>query len=342
MLVFCAACGLIEITPARSPEVPQAHTSDASDVHKPDTSDARSPEVSEDLEDPTVDLPLEMVPLAQTPAVPNVIMPVASGILVESNAKAAIDFSNTADGYIMVKWLTETTKQLRVQVSGPGSETYTYTIFPNERFEVLPLSDGNGSYTVNVFEQTEGNRYALANSVDFSVTLQDEFAPFLRPNQFVNFNEDSDIVFKAAELVTGMNTLPDMIAAVYGFVISNITYDMEFAHAVQRGEHVGYLPDLDAVLARRKGICFDFAAVMTAMHRSQGIPTKLVIGYAGDVYHAWISVFSEETGWIDGAIFFDGESWILMDPTFASSANDAESLQAFIGDGSSYIEKFLY
>ncbi len=33
---------------------------------------------------------------------------------------------------------------------------------------------------------------------------------------------------------------------------------------------------------------------MTAMLRSQGIPTKLEIGYSGEAYHAWIST------WIDG------------------------------------------
>ena len=34
---------------------------------------------------------------------------------------------------------------------------------------------------------------------------------------------------------------------------------------------------------------------MTGMLRSQGIPSKLVVGYAGTAYHAWISVWTEET-----------------------------------------------
>jgi transglutaminase-like putative cysteine protease len=58
---------------------------------------------------------------------------------------------------------------------------------------------------------------------------------------------------------------------------------------------------------------------MTAMLRSQGIPTKLVIGYAGDIYHAWISVYTEEKGWIENAIEFHGNEWVRMDPTFAST-----------------------
>ncbi len=80
----------------------------------------------------------------------------------------------------------------------------------------------------------------------------------------------------------------------------------------------GYLPDVDKVLERKKGICFDYAAVMTAMLRSLKIPCKLVIGYAGVEYHAWINVYSEDSGWMDGVVFFDGKTWRLLDPTFAS------------------------
>jgi transglutaminase-like putative cysteine protease len=261
---------------------------------------------------------------------------------VESNEKAIIDYSNTDDGYIMVKWLIETDMQLRVQVTASSGTAYTYTILPNDTFNVLPLTDGNGEYEVNVFEQVDGDRYALANSHTFNATLTDEFAPFLRPNQFVDFDEDTGVVVIASQVVAGSADLMDKIAAVYEYVINNFTYDTDFANEVVNGGHKGYLPDLDEVLARGRGICFDYAAVMSAMLRSQGVPTKLVIGYASDVYHAWISVFSEETGWIDGAIFFDGENWQLMDPTFASTASNSASLAEFIGDGSNYTVKFHY
>ena len=289
-------------------------------------------------EDTNMDLGQEMIPLAQSPAVPVVLTPVASGAQVKRNAKSVIDYSNTADGYVMVKWTAETKKQLRVLITGSGGATYTYTILPDNTFEVFPLSDGNGSYTVNVYEQTDGSKYALANTLNVKVTLKDEFAPFLRPNQYVNFSGDSRVAEKAAELVTGKDSLTDKIAAVYNFVVSNFSYDKELADSVQSG----YLPDVDAVLSRRKGICFDYAAVMAAMLRSQGIPVKLVVGFAGDAYHAWISVYSEQTGWINKAIFFDGKSWKLMDPTFESSMKNAAALQNFIGDGSNYLEKYLY
>lgn len=81
---------------------------------------------------------------------------------------------------------------------------------------------------------------------------------------------------------------------------------------------------------------------MTGMLRSQGIPCKLVVGYAGEVYHAWISVWSEETGWVDGAVFFDGTTWQRMDPTFAAGGGKNSSIQEFIGDGTNYTTKYIY
>ena len=91
----------------------------------------------------------------------------------------------------------------------------------------------------------------------------------------------------------------------------------------------------------KTGICFDYASLMTALLRTQKIPTKLVVGYSGTAYHAWISVWTEEEGWIDGVIFFDGSVWHRMDPTFASSGAGDPEIQEFILNGN-YTVKYLY
>lgn len=137
------------------------------------------------------------------------------------------------------------------------------------------------------------------------MTLKDELAPFLRPNQYVNYTEDSQAVALAAELTAGMTDNLEKVKTIYDYVVQNISYDRLLAAKVQSG----YLPDIDQVLAKKKGICFDYAALMSAMLRSQEVPTKLVVGYTGSVYHAWINVYSEEEGWIDAAIYFDGQEW---------------------------------
>ena len=266
---------------------------------------------------------------------PIILLPEASGSMVKENDKAVIDYSNTADGYVMVQYKAETEKKLKVQIKC-SLDTYTFTIVQGQ-WEVLPLGNGSDDYKVQVFENVEGNKYSAVLSVAFSASLTDEFAPFLRPNQYVNYINAPKTMEQGAKLVAGHESVLEKVEAVYDFVIKNFKYDRALAESVQSG----YLPVLDEVLEKRKGICFDYASIMTAMLRSQGVPCKLVVGYAADAYHAWINVWSDEEGWINKAVFFDGKTWQRMDPTFASTSNSA-NIHKYIGDGNNYQEKYFY
>lgn len=280
----------------------------------------------------------EAVALADAPqaAVPDILVAEASGTLVKKVNDAVIDYSNTADGYVMAKFTGTTDKRLKVQVKGPNT-TYTYNIEKGE-WNVFPLSDGDGSYKITVFKNVSGTKYSSVVSVTCEVSLEDEFAPFIRPNQYVNYTPESAVVKKAAELTEDAAEPLEKVKVVYDYVVKNLTYDKKKAATVKSG----YLPVLDKVLEEKTGICFDYAALMTAMLRSQDVPCKLVVGYAGKAYHAWISVWTEESGWIDGAVFFDGSAWHRMDPTFASSGKQSKSIMKYIGDGSNYTAKYLY
>ena len=255
------------------------------------------------------------------PAQITLLRPVASGILVKSNSFATIDYSNTKDGYVMVKYTAATSMKLKVQVIGPSNTTYTYNIKPLE-WNVFPLSDGNGEYRILIAVNKSGSTYSLVLGQRITADMDNEFAPFLRPNQYVNYENATKTMNKAAQLVTGKDSLLDKVAAIYNYVTKNVTYDYEEAETVQSG----YLPVLDEVLETKKGICFDYAALMTGMLRSQNIPCKLVVGYANKSYHAWISVWSADKGWVNGAIFFDGSDWKLMDPTFASTGGGSSNV----------------
>ena len=288
------------------------------------------------------DFELPAVPLAQFPAMFFVYNPTAPGTNVNRNRLAEIDYSNFADGYIKLRYLTPTNQRVMVRIAGPSGMEYVYFLRTDGEFEVFPLSDGNGIYTVRIFENIEGSRFSLSLSHTLNVSLSDEFAPFLRPNQFVNFNSQSRAVALAAELVRDADTIHEKVTEIFTFVIENISYDVELARTVQSG----YVPDIDRVLERGMGICFDYASLMTAMLRSQNIPTRLVTGYAGTAYHAWIDVWSYDSGWISGLIFFDGRTWSLMDPTFAAAgANTAAGIAfalEFIGDGTNYTALRLF
>lgn len=264
-----------------------------------------------------------------------VLEPEASGEREERCDVAVADYSHAEDGYIMVRYFGQTDKRLKVLVHGP-STTYTYDL-PLDEWTVFPLSDGDGSYQVGIYRNTGGTEYAMVMLAQFQVTLHDEFAPFLRPNQYVNYLTAPNTVSQGAQLCTGLEGSLEKVAAVFDFVVQHLQYDDEKAATVQSG----YLPDLDEILKIRKGICFDYAAMMTAMLRSQQVPCKLVVGYAGSIYHAWISIWTEETGWVDGAIFFDGHMWKRMDPTFVSSAQDRTQILDFVENGN-YTAMYLY
>lgn len=284
------------------------------------------------------EMELDLTPLAAAPAVDSAIDPVASGTKTESNSSAVTDYSNAADGYVMIKWVAGGSTKIKVQITGPSSTTYTYNLNTSGTYETFPLSDGSGSYQIRVMRNTSGTKYAVAQTLNTSVSLKDEFAPFLHPNQYVNFTSSSQTAKLAKQLASGKSTEIDKVSVIYEYVVKNISYDKQLAAAPPSG----YLPNLDSVLSKKKGICFDYASLMAAMLRSQGVPTKLVVGYTGNVYHAWINVYSKEEGWIDGIISFDGKTWKLMDPTFASTGNSSDSVMQYIGDGKNYSAKYLY
>lgn len=265
---------------------------------------------------------------------PKVLVPHADGTVKSGNASILIDLSNLSDGYLMTQY-TGTADKVKFFLTTPDNIKYTYDLAPATTYSTLPLTGGNGTYTISVMEHVTDNLYSNLFEQTLSVTLDNEFSPFLYPNQYTWFTAKSATVSKASELTASCHDALDAIGTIYHYVITNISYDEAKAANVSSG----YLPDIDQTLADGTGICFDYAALMTAMLRSQGIPTKLEIGYSGDVYHAWISAYVAEKGWIDSVIEFDGTNWSLIDPTLAAS-NDAKSVKKYIGDGTNYTVKY--
>jgi hypothetical protein len=263
------------------------------------------------------------------------LLPEASGTTTYGNDDISIDASNTSEGYLMVRYQGAAEKT-KVQITAPDQTVFTYSLAKGE-YETFPLSEGDGTYHLEVLENAYDNMYALAFSQDVDVKLTDEFKPFLYPNQYVWFESSSKAVDLAYELSEQSSDDLDFVGRVYEYVITNITYDKAKAEDVL----IDYLPDIDEVLASGTGICFDYASLMAAMLRCQGIPTKLEVGYSGTAYHSWISVYLEEIGWVDNIISFDGQNWSLMDPTLAAS-NNSQSVKDYIGDGSNYTVKYSY
>ena len=226
-----------------------------------------------------------------------VLTPEAPGKKTLGSSPLILDISNQDQGYLTAESDSDDSR-MNIQLTTPSGVVYSYFLL--------------------------------------TIKLQNEFLPFLYPNQYVDFSSKSEACKLAASLVKEDMTDIDILKTFYTYVTSHISYDYDKADSVE----AGYLPDVDDTLSTGTGICFDYAALTTAMLRSQDIPCKLQIGYSGDVKHAWIDVYIRGRGWVTKAVSFDGDTWKLMDPTFDANSDGDEAIQEYIGDESNYTVQF--
>ncbi len=273
---------------------------------------------------------------AYTPGKTKVLVPEFDGSETVSAGALTLDFSNASSGYFMGV-LSEPGKTVNIQVTGPDETIYKYFIDDADVNTAFPFTAGDGTYIILAFENIGNEQYAALLSHSLNVELKSEFLPFLYPNQYVDFTPDSEAVQLAAELSADAETDLDALTAIYRYITENITYDDEKAATVESG----YLPDIDETLRTGTGICFDYAALTVSMLRSLSIPSRLSIGYSGDIRHAWIDVYIESQGWVKNAVEFNGDEWKMMDPTFASAIGSDQDISDYIGDGSNYVLQYV-
>jgi hypothetical protein len=220
--------------------------------------------------------------------------PEAPGTVVYGDSGVSIDASNASEGYLMIK--ASGSKKLKLRIAAGGA-TYTYDLHQGG-YETFPLQEGSATYQVTVFQQVRGSQYAQLYAKKIAADIPDDTSYTLYPNQYVNYDASSEAVAKSGELCQGLTSDPDKASAVIGFVSGSVLYDHIKAKTVESG----YLPDVDDTLDSKKGICFDFSALVACMMRSEGIKCKLVIGYADKYYHAW------------NEVLLDGK-WVRYDTT---------------------------
>lgn len=143
-----------------------------------------------------------------------------------------------------------------------------------------------------------GKTYSNNSTKKFYVTFNKPNAAFLRPNQYVNYSNSSDLLKKTFEITDSFDFISTKIKAIKQYIESNFRYD--YIKALTTLNHA--LPDINKTFEKKTGICQDLAAVCVTMFRAIEIPAKLCIGYVNNIYHAWVEYL------------YNGE-WILYDPT---------------------------
>ena len=249
------------------------------------------------------------------------------------DGKSYIDLSEVSKGYVGVS--VKSDKRIKLQVL-KGDSTYNYDVSSNGTPSIFPLQCGDGTYTFRVMENLEDTKYVCIYYVEKNVELKDKFQPFLRPNDYVNYNKKSDCVKKANELAAKEEDALGVVTSIFNYICKTVKYDFDKAANIQSG----YLPDPDETMNTGKGICLDYAALAAAMMRSQGIPTKMVYGYVSpnDVYHAWNMFYTKETGWVAVKFEVKGKKWTRLDITFSDNGTDS----TYIGNGENYADVYYY
>ena len=220
------------------------------------------------------------------------------GQAVEKDGKLQVDTGYTSQGYFWASAREPSKHRLKLRVTR-GDQTLTYDLNSGAEYECFPLQLGDGNYEISLYENVSGKKYAGAGKITLSVQLESADCCFLVPNQYVNYSIFSEAVAESESLCSG-KTAQESYSTVCDFMSRTFIYDFIKALTIQAGE----LPDIDGCFAARKGVCQDLSAIMCCMLRTQGVPARLMIGYADSNYHAWVEFT------LDGKDYF-------FDPTAA-------------------------
>ena len=257
----------------------------------------------------------------------------------------SLDFSKADQGIVSLFYYSASTKKMKLIIS-LGEEKYTYNVFSDKESVNYPLQLGNGNYTVSLYENTSGTKYRKVLSQTKNVQLKTENVVYLQSILEVDWDEKDESIeivdeILAEALLEKKSTVAkyrqastrltekDKVLAIYEFVIENIEYDYNKIKTLD----YSYLPDNDRTLEIKTGICYDYSSLLSSMLRSQGIPTKMVKGYAKDstTYHAWNEIYlSAEKRWVvvdatlDAYLVQNGKKY-----TFEQKASDYNKVKEF-------------
>lgn len=239
-----------------------------------------------------------------------VMLPEASGKQVSSLNGYIIDYSNTKNGYVMVKNTTGITTYVQITCN---SVMRQYKM-QSGNYETYPLTMGNGKYKIQVLQIASNGLGYDKNTIEIDVGMENGNIPYLYANTYVNFYNGSMSAEKSYELAYEGDDDAAVTNRIAEFVAENISYDYGKAASVTSGTIKSYVPSPDATLSSGKGICTDYASLVAAMLRAQGIPCKMVYGYInnGAAYHAWNQVYY-------------GGSWHLVDACIRATGGSASA-----------------
>jgi tetratricopeptide (TPR) repeat protein len=128
------------------------------------------------------------------------------------------------------------------------------------------------------------------------------------------------------EVTKGLDGPYDKTIAIMQYLRNNYYYSLKPGLA-KKGNQLEYF-----LLESKKGYCSYFAFAMTLMLRSQGIASRVVVGFAPDMKNKTLNFYDVRSlhghAWVE--VYFDDYGWVTFDPTSSNFA-PGEKYDLFMG-----------
>lgn len=215
----------------------------------------------------------------------------------------------------------ESVMELRMQPRSEGPQTLrSFQIATNPRAQLYAYTDhlGNAVYHFNMLREHEelrieaqavveiGQMRQLPEKLDAlewgrynALNLGDDHFDMLEPSKFARTSPELESFMRIADLEK-----PDSDPLTALKTLQRTIYD---SFEYQSGVTEVNSP-IEVALEQRRGVCQDFAHIMTAIGRAWRIPCRYVSGYlyhkgsrdrsAADATHAWVEAYLPSLGWV--------------------------------------------
>lgn len=189
------------------------------------------------------------------------------------------------------------------RLDADGNVLAEYTLGAYQKLTVVARVEGQSRYR-------DYNLAASGTKKDIPAALANSYTKSTR------YWPTDGAVAEAAKSVTKPNAkVADNVRAVYAYVINKLTYNNDkIKFNVRQGAG-------KALANPNNAVCLEYADLMIAMLRSQGIPARMVVGYAyaGSI-KASPAVVDSLHSWVEA--YVPGIGWMTVDPTWGEKFDD--------------------
>ncbi|MDZ4401285.1 transglutaminase family protein [Prosthecobacter sp.] len=139
--------------------------------------------------------------------------------------------------------------------------------------------------------------------------LDDTLQPFLGSSRYVDVNPE--VWRLGIDIRDDRNDVFEVAEAVMHHIFREWIYSPNFTNASTH---------MNEVMATKRGVCQDFAHLMTGICRSLGIPTRYVSGYLYNGPDSHLRGAQASHAWCE--IYLPGKGWFGLDPTNDTLADE--------------------